>query len=66
MGDNGRLQEALEESRIASRLNPSFQNTEANLALSSYGRAGEIDSPAAGVAKEVASLESTSYTLGMA
>ena len=26
-GDNGQLQEALEESRVASRLNPSFQNT---------------------------------------
>jgi cellulose synthase operon protein C len=62
-GDNGQLQEALEESRVASRLNPSFQNTEANLALSANG-AGEGPRNCPG--KEVASLESTSFTLGMA
>lgn len=64
-GDNGQLQEALEESRIASRLNPSFQNTEANLALSNYGRDG-IGDTGIGSCKEAASLESTSYTLGVA
>jgi tetratricopeptide (TPR) repeat protein len=64
-GDNGQLQEALEESRIASRLNPSFQNTEANLTLSGYGKEGASDAVHA-AGKEVASLESTSFTLGMA
>jgi tetratricopeptide (TPR) repeat protein len=65
-GDNGQLQEALEESRVASRLNPSFQNTEANLTLSGYGKEGASDASRAAVSKEVASLESTSFTLGMA
>ena len=65
-GDNGQLQEALEESRVASRLNPSFQNAEANLALSSRGKDGPSDIPRAGFGKEVASLESTSFTLGIA
>ncbi len=64
-GDNGQLQEALEESRVASRLNPSFQNTEANLTLSNYARGGAMEAVLAG-GKEVASLESTSFTLGMA
>jgi tetratricopeptide (TPR) repeat protein len=64
-GDNGQLQEALEESRVASRLNPSFQNTEANLTLSNYARSGAAEAVLAG-GKEVASLESTSFTLGMA
>lgn len=61
-GDNSQLQEALEESRVASRLNPSFHNTEANLTLSKQGTAGT------GVAGcgEIASLESTSFTLGTA
>ncbi|MEO0248554.1 MAG: tetratricopeptide repeat protein, partial [candidate division WOR-3 bacterium] len=65
-GDNGRLQEALEESRIASRLNPSFQNSEANLALSNYGKQPAADAALSCTGKEVASLESTSFTLGMA
>jgi tetratricopeptide (TPR) repeat protein len=65
-GDNGQLQEALEESRVASRLNPSFQNTEANLTLSSYGKGGQSDASRTATGKEVASLESTSFTLGMA
>jgi tetratricopeptide (TPR) repeat protein len=65
-GDNGQLQEALEESRVASRLNPSFQNAEANLALSSRGKDGPSDLPRATLGKEVASLESTSFTLGIA
>jgi|WetSurMetagenome_2_1015567.scaffolds.fasta_scaffold01241_11 cellulose synthase operon protein C len=65
-GDNGQLQEALEESRVASRLNPSFQNTEANLALSAGGARGAGDAPRGCAGKEVASLESTSFTLGMA
>ncbi|MDD4858529.1 MAG: tetratricopeptide repeat protein, partial [Candidatus Krumholzibacteria bacterium] len=65
-GDNGQLQEALEESRVASRLNPSFQNTEANLTLSSYGKGGQSDASRTAMGKEVASLESTSFTLGMA
>ncbi|UCF05510.1 MAG: tetratricopeptide repeat protein [bacterium] len=63
-GDNGNVQEALEESRVASRLNPSFQNTEANLTISDYGR-GEGEE-AIGGAKEIPSLESTSFTLGIA
>jgi tetratricopeptide (TPR) repeat protein len=65
-GDNGQLQEALEESRVASRLNPSFQNTEANLTLSGYGKGGPPEASRAATGKEVASLESTSFTLGMA
>ncbi|MCX5753346.1 MAG: tetratricopeptide repeat protein [Candidatus Krumholzibacteria bacterium] len=65
-GDNGQLQEALEESRVASRLNPSFQNTEANLALSRSGAGGAGDASRSSAGKEVASLESTSFTLGMA
>jgi len=65
-GDNGQLQEALEESRVASRLNPSFQNTEANLTLSGYGKGGASDAAGATAGKEVASLESTSFTLGIA
>jgi tetratricopeptide (TPR) repeat protein len=65
-GDNGQLQEALEESRVASRLNPSFQNTEANLTLSSRGSSGAVDAAFAAAGKEVASLESTSFTLGRA
>ena len=65
-GDNGQLQEALEESRIASKLNPSFQNTEANLALSLYGDAEESAGDTSSMAKETASIESTSFTLGAA
>jgi tetratricopeptide (TPR) repeat protein len=65
-GDNGQLQEALEESRVASRLNPSFQNTEANLALSGYAARGESENAPLGVTKDIASLESTSFTLGIA
>ena len=65
-GDNGQLQEALEESRVASRLNPSFQNTEANLALSDSGAGSAGDASRNSAGKEVASLESTSFTLGMA
>ncbi len=64
-GDSGQLQEALEESRVASRLNPSFQNTEANLTLSIYGKGGAAENIVAG-GKDVASVESTSFTLGMA
>ncbi len=64
-GDVGHLQDALEESRVASRLNPSFQNTEANLALSEYG--GENpDRVGGGMGKDIPSLESTSFTLGTA
>ncbi|HEY5133354.1 MAG TPA: tetratricopeptide repeat protein [Candidatus Krumholzibacteriaceae bacterium] len=65
-GDNGQLQEALEESRVASRLNPSFQNAEANLALSNRAKDGPSDIPRAGFGKDIASLESTSFTLGIA
>ena len=65
-GDNSQLQEALEESRVASRLNPSFQNTEANLTLSSRAASGPLDAASAPAGKEVASLESTSFTLGIA
>ncbi|MBN1165309.1 MAG: tetratricopeptide repeat protein [Candidatus Krumholzibacteriota bacterium] len=61
-GDIGHFQDALDESRIASRLNPSFQNTEANLALSDYDREGRGERPS----KEIPSLESTSFTLGTA
>lgn len=63
-GDNGQFQEALEESRVASRLNPSFQNNEANLALGkSEGRGIE---ERAGAMTGTTSFESTSYTLGVA
>ncbi len=61
-GDNGNFMEALEESRIASSLNPSFQSTEANLALSDYRKKG--DEKMSGI--EIPSFESTSFTLGMA
>lgn len=64
-GDIGHFQEALEESRIASKLNPSFQNTEANLALSEYGE-DSTDSLMGGMSKDIPSLESTSFTLGVA
>ncbi len=63
-GDIGNFQEALEESRIASKLNPSFQNTEANLALKEY-QEGTMAAGAAG-GSELMSLDSTSFTLGIA
>lgn len=63
-GDNGNFQEALEESRIASNLNPSFQVTEANLTLSDYGKKG--DDKGSGLSMEIPTIESTSFTLGMA
>jgi len=60
-GDIGHYQDALEESRIASKLNPSFQNTEANLALCGQeGGGGSVKG------MEIPSLESTSFTLGLA
>ncbi len=65
-GDNGQLQEALEESRVASKLNPSFQNTEANLALSLYEGDGDSRLETSGGLKGTASIESTSFTLGAA
>lgn len=60
-GDIGHYQDALEESRVASRLNPSFQNTEANLALAAHDRDKQQ-----GMGKDIPSLESTSFTLGAA
>jgi tetratricopeptide (TPR) repeat protein len=60
-GDIGHFQDALEESRIASKLNPSFQNTEANLALSDEDGQG-----AKSQGQEIPSLESTAFTLGTA
>ncbi|MBU8922319.1 MAG: tetratricopeptide repeat protein [Bacteroidales bacterium] len=64
-GDIGHFQEAIEEGRIASKLNPSFQNTEANLALSNF-KDGDQDPMASAMGKEIPSLESTSFTLGVA
>ncbi len=64
-GDNGQLQEALEESRVASKLNPSYQNSEANLALGDYeGGKGKDAAGYAGI--DAGSFESPSYTLGVA
>jgi tetratricopeptide (TPR) repeat protein len=63
-GDNGQFQEALEESRVASKLNPSFQNNEANLALGRGEGVGKKEKATTGMG--AASFESTSYTLGMA
>jgi tetratricopeptide (TPR) repeat protein len=63
-GDNGQFQEALEESRVASKLNPSFQNNEANLALGKSDGEGNKERVAKGMG--AASFESTSYTLGTA
>jgi tetratricopeptide (TPR) repeat protein len=60
-GDIGHYQDALEESRIASKLNPSFQNTEANLALSDSSSEGGRSS-----GQDIPSLESTAFTLGTA
>ncbi len=60
-GDIGHYQEALEESRVASKLNPSFQNTEANLALSDENSGSGSNS-----GQEIPSLESTAFTLGTA
>jgi tetratricopeptide (TPR) repeat protein len=60
-GDIGHFQEALEENRIASKLNPSFQNTEANLALSNDDQSGHQS-----MGMDIPSLESTSFTLGTA
>ena len=63
-GDNGQFQEALEESKVASKLNPSFQNNEANLALGKGE--GWNAGDRAGAVIGSTSFESTSYTLGMA
>ncbi len=64
-GDNSQLQEALEESRVASKLNPSYQNSEANLALGDYeGGKGKNAGRGAGI--DVGIFESASYTLGTA
>jgi tetratricopeptide (TPR) repeat protein len=63
-GDFGRFQDALEESRTASRLNPSFKNREANLAISNCGDEG--DSRSMVRESSVASVESTSFTIGVA
>jgi tetratricopeptide (TPR) repeat protein len=60
-GDIGHYQDALEESRVASKLNPSFQNTEANLALSDDDSDGMRSQ-----GKDIPSLESTNFTLGTA
>lgn len=60
-GDIGHYQDALEESRVASKLNPSFQNTEANLALSDEDGQGLRSQ-----GQEIPSLESTAFTLGTA
>jgi tetratricopeptide (TPR) repeat protein len=64
-GDNSQLQEALEESRVASKLNPSYQNSEANLALGDY-EGGKGKNAACGAGIDVGSFESASYTLGTA
>jgi tetratricopeptide (TPR) repeat protein len=64
-GDNSQLQEALEESRVASKLNPSYQNSEANLALGDY-EGGKRKNAACGAGIDVGSFESASYTLGTA
>ncbi|MBN2184495.1 MAG: tetratricopeptide repeat protein [Candidatus Krumholzibacteriota bacterium] len=64
-GDIGNFQEALEESRTASKLNPSFNNTEANLALSEFSGERQIQNSSGG-GKDIPSMESTSFTLGMA
>lgn len=64
-GDNSQLQEALEESRVASKLNPSYQNSEANLALGDY-EGGKGKDTAGGAGIDVGSFESASYTLGTA
>jgi superkiller protein 3 len=63
-GDNGQLQEALEESRVASKLNPSFQNSEANLVLGEYDGSRRREPGGGGL--EVTSFESASFTLGTA
>lgn len=63
-GDNGQFQEALEESKVASKLNPSFQNNEANLALGKGE--GKHAEDRGGTVIGATTFESTSYTLGMA
>jgi tetratricopeptide (TPR) repeat protein len=60
-GDIGHYQDALEESRVASKLNPSFQNTEANLALSD-----DDSERGRSLSQDIPSLESTAFTLGTA
>ncbi len=60
-GDLGYYQDALEESRVASNLNPSFQNMEANLALSDAAGEGGRS-----LGQDIPSLESTAFTLGTA
>jgi tetratricopeptide (TPR) repeat protein len=64
-GDEGRLDEALEQSRVASSMNPSSQNAEANLALSEGLEEGDPDADMDTV-ECVTDIESTSYTLGIA
>jgi tetratricopeptide (TPR) repeat protein len=62
-GDEGQLDEASKESKIASELNPYFQNSEANLSLLEENTAAE----AAGVYdNDLTNQECTSYLLGIA
>jgi tetratricopeptide (TPR) repeat protein len=64
-GDEGLLDLALEESEAASRLNPSFGNTEANLSLSAAET--EVGGAAGGdIGSEIAGEDSTALILGIA
>lgn len=64
-GDEGRLEEALEQSRVASSMNPSSQNAEANLAIAEDLENGGSDADIDTIDR-VTDIESTSYTLGIA
>jgi cellulose synthase operon protein C len=64
-GDEGMLDLALAESEAASRLNPSFGNTEANLSLSAHDSGpGKISNHDAG--DDIATEDSTALILGIA
>jgi len=64
-GDEGRLEEALKESSVASHLNPSFGNSEANLSLAEAG-SKISEHKVNDIGKEIASQDSTAFLLGTA
>jgi len=64
-GDEGNLEQALAESEAASRLNPSFGNTEANLSLSAHEN-DSVETAGLDAGDEVATEDSTALILGIA
>lgn len=64
-GDEGRLEDALKESTVAARLNPSFGNSEANLSLTETENKYR-KTPGANISEEIVTQDSTSFLLGTA